>query len=592
VWAAALALSCARGAAPARPTEPSTSDGRRETSASARPAASAAPAPSAPAPTMPPPEPPKLGGPGSHAVAGTRGVVVSADLLATRAGVDVLEAGGNAMDAAVATAAALAVTHPSAGNLGGGGFLLVHAPGRPTVALDFRETAPSSLVRAEFDRMITNHGQGPVAVGVPGSVAGLLVAERRFGRLPLPDVLHAAIELARKGHPFAASQARALAANWASLRLDPAIRRVFARPDGKPLSGGSKLVQTDLAATLERILTLGEAGFYAGRTAHAIIDATQGHISEGDLTAYRALLREPLHLAYGGFTIESMPPPSTGGVVLLGELSALSALDADATPEESAAESHLFVEVSRRAQAERRLSIIDPDALSPEARDTHLALLLDPTKLLRVPVDPAHATPSARVHPLYDDALRETEHTTHLSVVDAEGMVVSLTTTLSASFGARRMAAGTGVLLGNAVASFSSIGENQPVPGRRTTSSMAPTLVLLGGKPVLVLGTPGGDTIPSTLALLVRRLIDRKQPLDAAVDAPRMHHGFVPDSVRYESARPPPLAVLDGLKALGHHLSPSGAAQGDANCILIDGGTAYGYADRRESGGLALAATR
>jgi gamma-glutamyltranspeptidase/glutathione hydrolase len=196
------------------------------------------------------------------------------------------------------------------------------------------------------------------------------------------------------------------------------------------------------------------------------------------------------------------------------------------------------------------------------------------------------------VHALFKEALAETEHTTHLSVADRDGMVVSLTTTLSASFGAKLMAPGTGVLLGNAVASFASVGANQPVPGRRTTSSMAPTLVLAAGAPVLVLGTPGGDTIPTTLVLLVRRLIDRKLTLDEAVDAPRYHHGFVPDSVRYEKARPLAKVVRGGLGRLGHKLAPSWAVQGDSSAILIADGVAFGYADPRDGPGLALAATR
>ena len=213
--------------------------------------------------------------------------------------------------------------------------------------------------------------------------------------------------------------------------------------------------------------------------------------------------------------------------------------------------------------------------------------------MLAVPIDPAHATPSASVHPLYADALRELEHTTHLSVVDQDGMVVSLTTTLSASFGAKIMVPASGVLLGNAVASFSSSGDNQPVPGRRTTAPMAPTLVLLDQERavVLVLGTPGGDTIPSTLGLLIERLLSHGVPLDAAIDAPRVHHGFVPDQVRYEAARPLPKATLDALAKKGHRLFRSFATQGDVSALLLAGGTAYSYADPREGPGLALAAS-
>ncbi len=558
-------------------------------SSSASPVASSSPPAPPPAPSLPPAA---LGGGGSRSVSSRKGVVTSAEAHATRAGVELLEAGGSAMDAAVATAAALAVTHPSAGNLGGGGFLLVRAPGGPTLAFDFRETAPASLVRADFDRMIADKGRGPVAVGVPGSVAGLLAAHRRFGRLPIARVLEPAVRLARGGFPLGKAQAAVLKTSWATLRLDPAARRVFAGKSGEPLAAGATLVQPDLAATLDRVATLGDAGFYAGTTAQAISAATGKRVTLAELSGYRAIVREPLRLPYRGLTIETMPLPSTGGLVLLGELAALDTLGASTLPAESTGEAHLFVEVSKRAQAVRRLSLLDPDALSEDERRKRERLLLDPATLLAVPIDPKRATPAASVHPLYREALRETEHTTHLSAADADGMVVALTTTLSASFGAKLMAPGTGVLLGNAVASFGSIGDNQPAPGRRTTSSMAPTLVLQNGTPVLVLGTPGGDTIPSTLTLLVRRLVDRGQPLDAAVDAPRFHHGFVPDSVRTEAARPLGKPREEELTALGHRLSPSWAAQGDANCLLLADGVGYGYADPRDGDGLALAATR
>jgi gamma-glutamyltranspeptidase/glutathione hydrolase len=230
----------------------------------------------------------------------------------------------------------------------------------------------------------------------------------------------------------------------------------------------------------------------------------------------------------------------------------------------------------------------DGDGGSEKERAS-VARFLDPSRLLEVPFDPNHATPSSKIHPLYAASLRETEHTTHLSVVDGDGMVVSLTTTVSASFGARIVAPGTGVMLNNAVASFSTVGDNQPVAGRRTTSSMAPTLVLAGGKPVAALGTPGGDTIPSTIAALIVNLVVRGMALDDATDAPRLHHGWVPDDVRYETARPPPPAILAGLRKLGHRIRPSPPVQGDANCVLIEETRAFGYADPREAGGRALA---
>jgi len=538
------------------------------------------------------PPPPALGGPGTRSVTGENGVVVSAEPFATRAGVSVLETGGNAVDAAVATAFALAVTHPSAGNLGGGGFALVRPRGGPTVAVDFRETAPSSLTRPSFDAMIAAKGSGPVAPGVPGSVAGLLLTERKFGRLPLERVVLPALALARDGVIVSRDEAELLAAHWTTLSLDPAARRVFGDGRGAPLRAGARLKQPQLAALLADIVARGEAAFYAGPAGASLVGATHGKISLADLAGYRAILREPVRVRYRGLDIETMPPPSAGGLVLAGTLRALERLEPSAKPTENADTLHAFLEISRRAQALRRFDVVDPDALDEAGRAALTARFLEPDSLLAVPVDPEHATPSAKIHPLYADALRELEHTTHLSVADRDGMVVSLTTTLSASFGAKIMVPATGVLLGNAVASFSSMGDNLPVPGRRTTSSMAPTLVLSGGTPLFVLGTPGGDTIPSTLGLLVVRLVDERMPLDDAVDAPRVHHGFVPDAVRYEAARPLAKPLLDALAAKGHRFVRSRASQGDASVIALPVGSrsAAGYADPREGPGLALAA--
>lgn len=532
--------------------------------------------------------PKRLAGGGSRSVSGTKGVVTSAEENASKAGAEILEAGGNAVDAAVAVAAALAVTHPNAGNLGGGGFALVRRRGGPTVAYDFRESAPRSLTRPAFDTMIRGGGQGPGSVGVPGSPAGLLAMHADFGKLPLARDVERAIALARGGHPLGVRQAALLARAWPVLASDPAARAIFG-DKGKPLPAGSRIVQADLAATLERVVRFGRSGFYTGETARALAQATGGRITERDLADYRPMIRRVLEFPYRGFLVQTMPPPSAGGPTLAGMLIALERLSPEPTAPGSVGDFHAFLEVSRRAQALRRLTVVDPGAGNDDTERARLARFIDPTLLLAVPFDKSHATPSEKIHPLYPSALRETEHTTHLSVADADGMVVALTTTLSASFGARVVAPGAGIVLNNAVASFSSVGDNQPAAGRRTTSSMAPTLVLASGEPALVLGTPGGDTIPSTIASLIRNLIDRGMTLDQAVDAPRLHHGFVPDDVRYETKHPPPKELLTGLSKLGHSLRPSSIDQGDANCILVQDGRAFGYADPREPGGRALA---
>jgi len=516
------------------------------------------------------------------------GAVTSVEPHATRAGIAILERGGNAVDAAVAVAYALAVTHPSAGNLGGGGFLLVRPHGGPTAALDFRETAPLALTRSAFDTMQQRGGMGPVSVGVPGSVAGLELAHDRFGRLPRSAVLAPAIELAR-GHTLGTHQANLLAGSFQALSQDPAARAIFTQ-NRRPLAVGARLVQKDLATTLQRISDLGRAGFYAGATAQALSGLARGLITGADLEAYQAKWREPLRFDYHGLTVEVMPPPSAGGVAVTQTLLMLQALHAEALPHDSAAELHLFIEASRRAQAERRFGVVDPDALSSETALQRRSRWLDAEAWLGPsPIDAEHATLSTSIHLPTDESQHEPEHTTHFSVVDAEGMVVSCTTTLSASYGAKLVLPGTGVVLNNSVASFSATGENQPVAGRRTVSSMAPTLVLDGAAPVLVLGTPGGDTIPSTIVQILRHMVDHGESLSAAVDAPRVHQGLAPDVVRYEPRNAPPSAILRELTRRGHQLKRGGAAIGDANELLIQGDVAWAYADPREFG-LALAA--
>ena len=541
--------------------------------------------------TPPPPPAPRVrftaeGGP--RAVRAEFGAVTSVEPRATRAGIAMLELGGNAIDAAVAVAYALAVTHPSAGNLGGGGFLLVRPKGGPTSALDFRESAPLALSRARFDAMQRAGGMGPVSVGIPGSVAGLELAHDRFGRLPRAEVLAPAIELAR-GHTLGAHQAALLAGSFNALSQDPAARAIFVK-DKKPLVAGERLVQRDLAATLKRIADQGREGFYAGRTASALSGLARGLITAVDLAAYQAKWREPLRFPYHGLTVEVMPAPSAGGVAITQTLLMLQALRAEALAHDSAAELHLFIEAARRSQAERRFGVIDPDALSAAETAQKRARWLDPNAWLGpAPIDPEHATASASLRPPALDSPTESEHTTHFSVIDAEGMVVSCTTTLSASYGAKLVLPGTGVVLNNSVASFASSGDNQPVGGRRTVSSMAPTLVLDGEDTLLVLGTPGGDTIPSTIVQVLRHIVDHGESLSAAVDAPRLHHGFLPDLLRYEPRNAPPAEVLRELTRRGHKLKPAGASIGDANEILIQPNVAWAYADAREFG-LALAA--
>lgn len=524
---------------------------------------------------------------GARATGSEHGLVVAVEARAASVGASILERGGSAVDAAIATLLALSVTHPSAASLGGGGFALVHALGSPTVAVDFREVAPQGLTRAGFDRMLGLHARGSAAVGVPGTVAGLARLHERWGRLPFAELVQPAIELAKRGHVIARWQAQVLAWSYAALRHDPAARAIFGPQ--KPWGTGHRLVQADLAWTLERLATVGASDFYTGAIAGRLVQAlAAGGHSREDLASYRAIVREPLRFNYAGYTLETMPPPSAGGVALLGTLSLLERRGSARAPG-GADEVHWFLEASRRGQAERRLSVRDPDTLSVSENAGLRARWLDPRFWNRTPVDPRRATPSRLLEPAVPPAPHEAEHTTHLSVVDAAGMAVSLTTTLSASFGAKLVAPGTGIVLNNAVASFSSGGENQPVPGRRTVSSMAPTLVLDGERLLAVLGTPGGDSIPSTLAQIVRNLVDYRLPLDAAVDRPRWHQAFLPDLAHHENDRSISPALVAELEERGHELQALRRPMGDANCIVLEGTRAFGYADPRELGNVSVA---
>lgn len=532
------------------------------------------------------------GGPGS--VASRSGMVSSVESNATDAGVAMLELGGNAVDAAVAVAFALAVTHPVAGNVGGGGFLLVGAPGAATVAIDFRERAPLGTTDAAFRRMLQGGARGPLAAGVPGSVAGLLLAHERFGRLPRARVLAPAIALAETGHALGERQALTLRWAWSDLGRDGEARRIFGRPNGGPLRAGDRLMQSDLAGTLRRIAEHGDAGFYAGTTADAIVAAMQagaGLLTHRDLSEYRALFRVPLVSQYRGVRVEVMSPPSAGGVAVVEMLAMLEQLETWRLERGSVEHLHVFAEVAKRAHADRQFAVVDPDSVETYDASGNLERWQRGNDwLLRFPIGD-RATPAAELHPAGQSASEEPENTTHFSVADAEGLVVSCTTTLSRGFGARFVVPGTGVLLNNSFAAFGTAGLDVPKPGRRMTSSMSPALVTLGEQPLLLLGSPGGDTIPNTVVQVLQNLVDYGLPLSAAIDAPRLHHGFVPDRILYESTRPPSAALLRALRRRGHALSGLRRTIGDANLVATWDGMFWGYADPRE-GGLAAAPAR
>ncbi|HVY49775.1 MAG TPA: gamma-glutamyltransferase, partial [Minicystis sp.] len=529
---------------------------------------------------------------------GDAGLVTSVEPRATEAGAAVLKRGGNAVDAAVATAFVLAVTHPSAGNLGGGGFMIVRKKGGESVAIDFRETAPAAATVEKNRAQLDAGAVGWLSAAVPGTVAGLALAHERYGSLPWAELVQPAIDLAKKGHRLGARQAASLGYNWPKLQKDATARATYGHGK-RPLHEGELWKQPDLARTLEAIAKLGASGFYEGPVAEKIDAAMRAHgglVTAEDLRGYRAKIRAPIHFTYRGFDVDTMPPPSMGGVAFAQIMLQLERWKAWEAPAGSAASLHAFVEAARRAYAERRIPGGDPDFQKPGAIDAEVAELLSPAHLAtRTPAfDPARATPSSAFVAPSVPLPHESPQTTHLSVVDADGDAVALTTTLSAAFGSKVVAAGTGVLFGNAMGAFSEAGVNTLAPGKRMASSMTPTVVSQNGRLVAVLGSPGGDTIPNTVAQVFRNLVDYGMTIDQAVSAPRLHHQFLPDRIRVEKQNAPPRAALEELVREGYALDYQATPIGDANDLVFDPGAAvaYGYADRREGGKAAGVARR
>ena len=538
-----------------------------------------------------PPNPPiTLTAGGKLAARGEAGMVTSVEPNATRIGADVLRRGGNAIDAAVAVAYALAVTHPSAGNIGGGGFLLVRLANGESQIVDFRETAPAlggttEKVVAMLDR---DGGIGLRSTGVPGTVAGLSLALDTFGTMKLADLIAPAKKLAEKGFKLGSRQALTVAWNWNKLKHDPAASAIWGRGK-KPLGEGEIVKQKDLAHTLSLIAEQGPKAFYEGPIARAIDAAMQkggGYVLAKDLADYRAKLRKPLRFSYRGFTVDTAPPPSMGGIAFALIMRTLERTRAYEQPAKSVDAIHLFIEASRRAYADRRIVGVDPDFAPADLESTLTKFLSGAYIATRKPlIDIAKATPSADITVAAAET-RESPETTHFSVVDAQGNAVSCTYTLSAGFGSKIVIPKTGILLGNALGGFSKEGPNVVAPGKRMATSMSPTIVTQNGRLVLVLGSPGGDTIPNTVAQVMRNLVDWGMTIDEAINTTRVHHQFLPDKLRIEKQRPLPKNVVAELAKRGHVIESNGLAQGDANDILVDAasGITYGFADPREGG--------
>ncbi len=539
---------------------------------------------------------------------GVHGAVATAEANASKVGLAVLEAGGNAVDAAIAIAFALAVTHPLAGNLGGGGFMVVRTARGESVAIDYREVAPLAATRDMYldaaGNLTHDSVNGARAAGIAGTVAGLALAHERFGKKPWAQLLAPAIALARNGHVVDAYHADELKKAVERMRKAgfDGSTHYYVADDGSYIAEGATWKQPELASTLEQLATQGAHAFYAGELAQRIVagvKALGGVWTAEDLASYHALAREPLRFSYLGREVVTMPPPSAGGIVLRQLLFASEEWHMREQPWRSPEAAHLFVEAARRAYADRNAWIADPDFASvPVATLTSSAYLHERMST----IDPAHATPSSAIKAGAANGAVESHETTHFSVVDDAGNAVANTYTLNASFGALVVAPGTGILLNDEMDDFASQpgkpnqfglvqGErNEIEPKKRMLSSMTPTIIVENGQLRAVLGSPGGATITTTVAQLVRALIDYGEPLDAAVRAPRVHHQWLPDQVSTETELEP--AIADGLRALGHtvNLATSGRI-GHANCIEVDPAT-HGYravADVTRGDGSALA---
>jgi len=531
------------------------------------------------------------------------GMVASQHFLASQVGVEALWDGGNAVDAAVAAAFALAVTHPTGGNIGGGGFLLYRPPSGVAVAYDFRETAPAGasptmfLKDGVYDE--NRHHESHLSVGVPGTVAGLHMAWKAHGKLPWRRLVAPAITLARDGFMVTDGLARSLKDVLPDMQKYPASVAQFSR-GGEPYEMGDVLKQPQLARTLDRIADRGPAGFYEGETAALIekeMKAGGGLITRADLAAYRPIRREPLRGTYRGYDVFSMPAPSSGGTALIQMLNVLEGYDLKTREFGGAATVHVAAEAMRRAFADRARYLGDPAFNTDLAPALERLLSKEYAQELRRTIREDRASKSS---PATFDWPAEGDETTHVSVVDDARGAVSLTYTLEDSYGSKIVVPGAGFLLNNEMGDFNAgpgltddkglIGTepNLAAPGKRMLSSMTPTIVARDGKLFLVVGSPGGRTIINTVLLTILNVVDYGMNAQQAIDAPRFHHQWLPDRIDYERYGLSP-DTLELLRAKGHELREVDS-QGVAQAIvyraeenLLEGGT-----DRRVPDGAAI----
>ena len=478
------------------------------------------------------------------------GMVVSSNYIASEVGRDILKAGGNAVDAAIATGFALAVVHPTAGNVGGGGFMVYHSAGGDVTTFNYREKAPMAASKTMYldesgaVKDNSNH-DGILSVGVPGSVAGMWLAHQRLGSLPWEQLVEPAVRLAAEGFPFSwdmqdiSNTFKTLAT---SNELYRASANAFLKNGKTTYAPGEKFRQLDLAKTLERIRDHGKDGFYAGETARKIatfMSENGGLITEADLAAYTAEELEPIHGTYRGYNVYGMPPPSSGGTVLVAMLNILEGFDLGAMGLNSGMYMHILTEAMRRAYADRAELLGDPN-FNPDMPIDRLTSKEYALELRNsISLNRASVSDSSRFAAAF--AYDESEETTHYSVIDSEGNAVSVTTTLEYGYGSKIVVDGAGFLLNNEMGDFNerpgytdskgSIGTepNQIVPQKRMLSSMTPTILARDGNPVLIIGTPGGKSIINTVLQVILNVVDHELNIAQAVEAPRFHHQWLPD---------------------------------------------------------------
>ncbi|MER8844561.1 gamma-glutamyltransferase [Mesorhizobium australicum] len=515
---------------------------------------------------------------------GKNGMVVTAQHLASEVGVEVLKKGGNAVDAAVAVGYALAVVYPNAGNIGGGGFMTIRFKDGRSTFLDFRERAPLAATKTMYLDKDGNPVKrasldGYLAVGVPGSVAGFEMARQKYGTFSRQDLMAPAIAYARDGFVLNQGDAASFAGSAERLAKDPAAAAAFLKTDGKPYGIGEKLVQPDLAASLSAISERGLDAFYKGAIADAIVKASGakgGILAKGDFEQYAARELKPVTCSYRGYEIISSPPPSSGGVIICEILNVLEGYPLSYLGAGSAETVHVMVEAMRHAYVDRNSALGDPDFV-----DNPVSRLLDKAyaKDIRDKIDPFRAGVSQDLMP---KGFGESKETTHYSIIDKDGNAVAVTYTLNGSFGAGVVADGTGILLNNEMDDFTQKpgvpnlyglvqGEANAIQPKKTPlSSMSPTVVAKDGKPFMVIGSPGGSRIITITLEAIVNVIDHGMNIQEAIDAPRIHHQWLPDTVYVEpfGLSPDTERLLAGM---GYHLDLSDQSWGQAAGILVGG---------------------